>query len=77
MSLGISLSDWLFETGKMLACDHEDVKPDILVLGKALSGTIDFDSHSGGNSGGCMSHTHSLLTPLGFRWGFTCVCCLG
>jgi ornithine--oxo-acid transaminase len=25
-------------TGKMLACDHEDVKPDILVLGKALSG---------------------------------------
>ena len=25
-------------TGKMLACDHEDVKPDILILGKALSG---------------------------------------
>ncbi|MBK9354017.1 MAG: ornithine--oxo-acid transaminase [Bacteroidetes bacterium] len=25
-------------TGKMLACDYEDVKPDILVLGKALSG---------------------------------------
>lgn len=25
-------------TGKMLACDHESVKPDILVLGKALSG---------------------------------------
>jgi ornithine--oxo-acid transaminase len=25
-------------TGKMLACDHEHVKPDILVLGKALSG---------------------------------------
>ena len=25
-------------TGKRLACDHEDVKPDILVLGKALSG---------------------------------------
>jgi ornithine--oxo-acid transaminase len=28
----------LCRTGKMLACDHEDVKPDILVLGKALSG---------------------------------------
>ena len=28
----------LARTGKMLACDHEDVKPDILVLGKALSG---------------------------------------
>ena len=28
----------LGRTGKMLACDHENVKPDILVLGKALSG---------------------------------------
>ncbi|MEN6456563.1 MAG: ornithine--oxo-acid transaminase [Prolixibacteraceae bacterium] len=28
----------LARTGKMLACDHEQVKPDILVLGKALSG---------------------------------------
>ncbi len=25
-------------TGKMLACDHENVKPDILILGKAISG---------------------------------------
>jgi len=25
-------------TGKMLACDHENVHPDILILGKALSG---------------------------------------
>lgn len=25
-------------TGKMLACDHENVKPDVLILGKALSG---------------------------------------
>ena len=28
----------LARTGKMLACDHEDVKPDILILGKAISG---------------------------------------
>lgn len=28
----------LARTGKMLACDHEDVHPDILILGKALSG---------------------------------------
>lgn len=26
--------------GKMLACDHESVKPDILILGKALSGGV-------------------------------------
>lgn len=25
-------------TGKMLACDHEGIKPDVLILGKALSG---------------------------------------
>lgn len=28
----------LCRTGKMLACDHEKVRPDILILGKALSG---------------------------------------
>jgi ornithine--oxo-acid transaminase len=28
----------LCRTGKMLACDHEQVRPDILLLGKALSG---------------------------------------
>lgn len=27
-------------TGRMLACDHESVRPDILVLGKALSGGL-------------------------------------
>lgn len=25
-------------TGKMLACDHENIRPDILILGKAISG---------------------------------------
>lgn len=30
----------LSRTGKMLACDHEQVRPDILILGKALSGGI-------------------------------------
>tara|TARA_R110002050_G_scaffold53783_2_gene122134 strand:- start:1172 stop:2395 length:1224 start_codon:yes stop_codon:yes gene_type:complete len=28
----------LARTGKMLACDHEGVRPDILILGKAISG---------------------------------------
>jgi ornithine--oxo-acid transaminase len=30
----------LGRTGKMLACDHENVRPDILVLGKAISGGL-------------------------------------
>jgi ornithine--oxo-acid transaminase len=28
----------LARTGKMLACDHEGVRPDVVILGKALSG---------------------------------------
>lgn len=27
-------------TGRLLACDHENVRPDILILGKALSGGV-------------------------------------
>jgi len=27
-------------TGKLLACDHEEVRPDILILGKAISGGL-------------------------------------
>lgn len=27
-------------TGKMLACDHENVRPDLLILGKAISGGV-------------------------------------
>lgn len=30
----------LARTGKMLACDHENVRPDIVILGKALSGGV-------------------------------------
>lgn len=30
----------LSRTGRLLCCDHESVKPDILILGKALSGGV-------------------------------------
>lgn len=30
----------LSRTGRLLACDHEDVRPDMLILGKALSGGV-------------------------------------
>ncbi|MEO8764694.1 MAG: ornithine--oxo-acid transaminase [Ginsengibacter sp.] len=30
----------LCRTGRMLCCDHEDIRPDILILGKALSGGV-------------------------------------
>ena len=30
----------LGRTGRLLACDHEQVKPDLLILGKALSGGV-------------------------------------
>ncbi|MCX6256931.1 MAG: ornithine--oxo-acid transaminase [Bacteroidia bacterium] len=30
----------LARTGKMLACDHENIHPDMLILGKALSGGV-------------------------------------
>lgn len=30
----------LARTGKMLACDHENVRPDMIILGKALSGGL-------------------------------------
>jgi ornithine--oxo-acid transaminase len=36
--IGDEIQTGLCRTGKMLACDHEDVRPDILLLGKALSG---------------------------------------
>ncbi|MFM8448913.1 MAG: ornithine--oxo-acid transaminase [Haliscomenobacter sp.] len=36
--LGDEIQTGIARTGKMLCCDHEAVRPDILILGKALSG---------------------------------------
>jgi ornithine--oxo-acid transaminase len=38
--IGDEIQTGLCRTGKMLACDHEDVRADILILGKALSGGV-------------------------------------
>jgi ornithine--oxo-acid transaminase len=36
--IGDEIQTGIARTGRMLACDYEDVHPDILILGKALSG---------------------------------------
>jgi len=38
LSIADEIQTALGRTGRMFACDHDDVKPDIFVLGKALSG---------------------------------------
>ncbi len=38
--IGDEIQTGLGRTGKMLACDHENVRPDILLLGKALSAGV-------------------------------------
>ena len=38
--IGDEIQTGLCRTGRMLACDHENVRPDILILGKALSGGV-------------------------------------
>ena len=38
--IGDEVQTGIARTGKLLACDHENVKPDILILGKAISGGV-------------------------------------
>ena len=40
LMLADEIQTGLGRTGKMLACDHEHVRPDIVILGKALSGGL-------------------------------------
>ena len=38
MFIADEIQTGICRTGKLLACDHEEVRPDIVILGKALSG---------------------------------------
>lgn len=38
--IGDEIQTGIARTGELLACDYEDVRPDILILGKALSGGV-------------------------------------
>lgn len=38
--IGDEVQTGVARTGKLLACDYEEIKPDILVLGKAISGGV-------------------------------------
>lgn len=38
--IGDEVQTGIARTGRLLCCDYEDVKPDILILGKALSGGV-------------------------------------
>jgi ornithine--oxo-acid transaminase len=38
--IGDEIQTGIARTGKMLACNHENVRPDILILGKAISGGV-------------------------------------
>jgi len=38
LMLADEIQSGLGRTGKLLACEHEDVRPDVVMLGKALSG---------------------------------------
>lgn len=40
MFIADEIQTGIARTGKMLACDHEGVKPDMLILGKAVSGGL-------------------------------------
>ena len=56
----------LCRTGKRLCADHENVRPDLVLLGKALSGGVFPVSNRSSivyiyQSGSCITHTYMYM----------------
>jgi len=64
----------LGRTGKMLACDHESVRPDILVLGKV---SVPSALHSQKKKEQLILFIIMLKNPGPFWWSAACLSCSG